>query len=178
MPPKKKKRKLDENATDVQEPPAKRARKNKRKEEKEAEEEENLEVVDLSEEGESKTEEMQFQEALQQSLLESKFNPVALAPKKEFRDPDLVASLDKDLVCCICLHLMENPHSFPCGHSFCKGMLTLLFALCFPCVCLCYTVCDLFFQNVKRIFKILFVLLIGKPFLDLDPLSLPTLFCL
>jgi hypothetical protein len=106
MPPKKKKRK-NEGSSEVKEPPAKRARKNKRDDDdNNNKEEEDWELVDLTEEAE---------------LLQAE---KALVPKKDLRDTELVASLDKDLVCCICLHLMDNPHSFPCGHSFCQGMWT------------------------------------------------------
>jgi hypothetical protein len=106
MPPKKKKRKLDENATesDVKESPAKRARKNN------------------DDDGGDKEEHDLEESKAETKQRESKFNAVVLVPRKDVRDTDLVASLDKDLVCCICLQLMENPYSFPCGHSFCKGM--------------------------------------------------------
>jgi hypothetical protein len=75
-------------------------------------------------------------------LAETKQSEAKLAAKKDARDSDLVVNVDKDLVCCICLQLMDNPHSYPCGHSFCKGISLLspvfrtiqssLYFLCFP----------------------------------------------
>jgi hypothetical protein len=49
----------------------------------------------------------------------------------DVRDPDLLVSSSsssseiKNLTCTICMMLMEDAHSFPCGHCFCKGKWVL-----------------------------------------------------
>jgi hypothetical protein len=100
MPPKSRKRKKKVEEEDANEaPPAKRRKGNNEEEDGD---------------DDSKT------DVKEQKLSDSQ---LTLAPNKDIRDTDLVPSLDKDLVCCICLLLMDDPHSFPCGHSFCKGLL-------------------------------------------------------
>jgi hypothetical protein len=99
MPPKSRKRKKKVEEEDLNEAPPAKRRKEGNNEEEDGDDE-------------SKTD-----------VKEQKQEKLVLAPKKDIRDTELVLSLDKDLVCCICLHLMDDPHSFPCGHSFCKGSL-------------------------------------------------------
>jgi hypothetical protein len=65
----------------------------------------------------------------------------------DIRDPDLLVTSSsssevKSLTCAICMLLISDPQSFPCGHSFCKGLLLDSVCFVFALLLVIYSACS------------------------------------